>query len=152
MNKVSKNPKTEMDKPLILSYLAWGLALISMLGSLYFSDIMGLVPCLLCWYQRILMYPLVWIIPYLAVKKDQNLPMVVLPLSGFGTLMALFHYLLQMKVFPESIAPCVEGVSCVKEAFKLFGFITIPLLSFVAFLIITILMLMLKNHYSKSSN
>lgn len=125
-------------------YLAWLFALTGMTISLYFSEIMKLPPCTLCWYQRIALYPLVAIIPIGILKKDKNLPSYVLPLSIVGMLIALYHNLLYYKIIPESITPCTLGVSCTTKLIELFGFITIPLLSLTAFILITISMLIYK--------
>ncbi len=121
-----------------LWYLAWITAFLAMVGSLYFSEIAGLVPCLLCWYQRIFMYPLVIVLTVGILTKDKLLPFYVLPLSLIGAVFAFFHYLLQMGVIQEGVLPCQLGVSCSGIDFSLFSFITIPFLSLLAFLLITI--------------
>src|SRR3989344_4566821 len=118
-------------------YIAWFLSLISTLGSLYFSEIMNLPPCSLCWYQRIFMYPLVFILGIGILKKDQNISFYALPLSIAGLIIALYHNLLYYNIIPESAAPCIAGVSCTTKLIEWFGFVTIPLLSLGAFAIIT---------------
>lgn len=129
-----------MKQKLVL-YLAWTQALVAMLGSLFFSEILKYPPCVLCWYQRICIYPLVLIIPVGIINKDKNLPLYVLPLSAVGLTISLFHNLLYYKWIPDTMAPCVSGVSCTTKFIEWFGFVTIPLLAFVAFLVITICML-----------
>ncbi len=129
-----------MKQKLVL-YLAWTQALVAMLGSLFFSEILKYPPCVLCWYQRICIYPLVLIIPVGIVNKDKNLPLYVLPLSIVGLIISLFHNLLYYKWIPDTLAPCVSGVSCTTKFIEWFGFVTIPLLAFIAFLVITICML-----------
>jgi disulfide bond formation protein DsbB len=117
-------------------------AVLAMGGSLYFSEILKLAPCVLCWYQRICMYPLV---PILAVgiwKKDKNLPYFVLPLSIIGMIISIYHNLLYYKIIPESLAPCTLGVSCTTKQLEWLGFITIPLLALTAFITITALTLL----------
>jgi len=123
-----------------LAQLALLQAVVAMSGSLFFSEIMKLPPCLLCWYQRICMYPLVAILAMGIWKKDKNLPFYVLPLSIIGTVIAVYHNLLYYKIIPESLAPCTLGISCTTRQIELFGFITIPLLSLLAFLLIDVLM------------
>lgn len=125
-----------------LLQFAFLLSLISTLGSLYFSEILKLPPCLLCWYQRIFMYPLVIIFAVGIWKKDKYISFFALPLSIIGILIAAYHNLLYYKIIPESIAPCTLGVSCTTKQIEWFGFITIPLLSLLAFISITILMLL----------
>lgn len=127
-----------------LTYLAWSQAILAMLGSLYFSEIRHLVPCVLCWYQRILMYPLVILIAIGLFRGDEKqLPSYVLPFSVAGIGFALFHWLLQMGVLPDKIAPCQAGISCTTRYIEYYGFVTIPFLSLVAFSVITTLMLMI---------
>lgn len=121
-------------------YVAWIQALAAMLGSLYYSEIKNYTPCSLCWYQRILMYPLVLIIAVGILRKDKNLPFYVLPLSILGWFIALYHILLQKGILPEAIAPCTIGASCLTKYTGYFGFITIPVMSFTAFTVINICM------------
>lgn len=118
-------------------YIAWVQALVATLSSLYLSEILHWTPCILCWYQRILMYPLVLIIGVGILRKSKDLPYFVLPMSVLGILVAFYHYLLQWGIIPESAAPCALGVSCTVKYAMWFGFITIPFLSLVAFSVIT---------------
>lgn len=113
-------------------------ALLGMVGSLYFSEIAGYAPCVLCWYQRILLYPLVPVLLVGVFLKDKRAPYYGLPLSCIGLLIAVYHNLLYWKIIPERLAPCVQGVSCTMNYISWFGFITIPLLSFLAFLTISV--------------
>lgn len=122
-------------------YLVFAIALVSILGSLYFSEIRNFPPCILCWYQRIFMYPLVIISLIGILTKDVRARLYVLVLSIIGALIALYHNLLYHNILPESAAPCLNGVSCTTEYISWLGFITIPLLSLVAFIVIIILML-----------
>lgn len=121
-------------------YFALIVAIIAISSSLYSSEIAHLVPCVLCWYQRILMYPLVIIIAVGILRKDKGLPLYVLPMSIGGVGIALFHYLLQLGIIPDALGPCQLGVSCTTIYIAWFGFITIPFLSLLAFVTITILM------------
>lgn len=118
------------------------IALASMSGSLYYSEIVGLEPCLLCWYQRIVMYPLVPLSLVGLIRKDISLPRYVLPLSIIGIVIAGYHYIIQQLSTHQVsvIAPCTaDGASCSAIYISYLGFITIPLLSFVAFVMITAL-------------
>lgn len=121
-------------------YLAWIVALLATLGSLFFSEIMHLPACVLCWYQRIFMYPLALIIPIALIRKDKNLPFFVIPMVVIGSIIAVFHNLLYYKIIPESEGLCVSGISCTTKYFEWFGFVTIPLLSLLSFLLIGFLM------------
>ncbi len=94
------------------------------------------------------MYPLAVILPIGIVHKDKLLPKYVIPLSAIGGAIALYQYLLAMKIIPEALAPCQSGVSCVTQPIEWFGFVNIPLLSLVAFTVITLSMI----YYSKLKN
>lgn len=120
-------------------YIALVTAWVAMSGSLYFSEVRGYVPCTLCWYQRILMYPLAAIIAIGLLRRDRNLPYYVLPLSVYGLGMGTYHYLLEKTDLFASSAACAQGVSCTTQWINWFGFVTIPFLSMTAFLIITLM-------------
>jgi disulfide bond formation protein DsbB len=122
-------------------YLALVQAIIAVLGSLYFSNILMLPPCVLCWYQRIAMFPLFLTLIVGILTKDKNTPLFVLPPAVFGWIIALYHCLLYYKIIPDTLAPCSTGVSCTTRYVEYFGFVTIPLLSFIAFSVILTLMI-----------
>lgn len=122
-------------------YLAWLCALIATCGSLFFSEVMGYPPCVLCWYQRICMYPLVLILGAEIVKPTKNVTLFALPLTLVGVGIGFYHNLLYYEIIPESAAPCRQGISCTTEFINWFGFVTIPLLSFVTFSIIATLLI-----------
>lgn len=117
-------------------YIAWLQSIIALLGSLYFSEIDRYAPCTLCWYQRYVMYPLVVIIALGIVAKSPKLPMIVIPLSAIGLIIAGYHNLLYWNIIPTPEQVCATGVSCTTRYVEWFGFITIPLLSAAAFAII----------------
>lgn len=123
-------------------YLAFIQSIVATLSSLYYSEIKHFTPCVLCWYQRILMYPLVIIIAVGLLNKDKDLPFYVLPLSLLGWLIALYHVLLQKGILPEAVAPCAIGASCLTKYTGYFGFITIPVMSLTAFTVINICMIL----------
>lgn len=133
---------TKKISPKFFLYLALAQSIVATLGSLFFSEVMKWTPCVLCWYQRILMYPLIAIITVGIVRKDKGLPYYVLPLSILGWLIALYHNLLYYHILPESTAPCLLNVSCTTRYFVWFGFLSIPLLSFIAFSVINVAMIM----------
>lgn len=122
-----------------LMQLALLIATLSTVGSLYFSEILKLPPCILCWYQRIMMYPLVIILLIGLIKKDKYLAYLVLPFAILGVIISGYHNLLYYGLIPESITPCTQGVSCTTKQIEILGFITIPLLSLVSFTTITLL-------------
>ena len=124
----------------MLVFCAWLIASVATLGSLFVSEIMGHVPCVLCWYQRICMYPLVLILLAGLFPFDGKLVRYALPLSIAGMLLAIFHLLLVAGLIPESIKPCVQGIPCTEVQVVWFGFVTIPLLSAMSFLAISTLL------------
>lgn len=122
-----------------VGYVAFGMALIATLSGLFLSEVLHWTPCVLCWYQRILMYPLVVVIGVGVIRRGSEWPITALVLAGLGWAVALYHSLLQWGVISEALAPCVNGVSCVTRYGVWSGFITIPFLSFVAFTIIIVM-------------
>jgi disulfide bond formation protein DsbB len=130
---------TTLQRNLLL--IAWIQAIVAMVISLYFSNILGYAPCVLCWYQRIVLYPLVLIIPLGIIIKDSKVFAYVLGLSIIGYFISIYHNLLYYGIIPEPITPCSFGISCTTKFFELFGFISIPFLSFLAFSVITFSML-----------
>lgn len=118
-------------------YIAWLQAVAAMAGSLFFSEILHYPPCVLCWYQRIAMYPLVLIIAIGIAKKDKNVGLYILPLSLIGLGISIFHNLLYYNIIPEAAAPCLQGVSCTTKFIEYFGFITIPFLSMISFVVVS---------------
>ncbi|MBS4178385.1 disulfide oxidoreductase [Lederbergia citrea] len=141
--------ESKTSTPNYLLYFAWVVSVIATLGSLYFSEIKGYVPCELCWYQRIFMYPLAIILGIAAFENDTKLKKYVLPLSVFGGLISLYHYLVQKVPSFASIKPCVQGVPCNVQYINWLGFITIPFLALTAFTIISILMIVMFMKKSK---
>ena len=132
-----------------LLFAAWLVAMISTLGSLFFSEIMELPPCSLCWYQRIFMFPLpvvlfVGLMPGGGQSVDVGAVRYALPLAVIGGLIALYHLGLQSGIIPESAAPCTQGVSCTDVSLQLFGILSIPMLSLLSFSIMIGLMIALK--------
>jgi disulfide bond formation protein DsbB len=120
-------------------YIALATAWIAMMGSLYFSEVRGYVPCVLCWYQRILMYPLAGFIAIGLLCRDFRLPYYVLPFSVLGFFVSTYHYLLEKTDLFGGAAVCKQGVSCTTQWINWFGFVTIPFLALIGFLIITIM-------------
>ncbi len=119
-------------------YGAFAVALVAMLGSLYFSEIANFPPCVLCWYQRITTYPLVVIIGFAIYRKSKEILLPAFVLVSVGWVIGLYHNLLYYKILPEAAAPCLAGVSCTTKFIEWFGFVTIPLLAFGASTLILI--------------
>lgn len=121
----------------VMLYIAWTIALAATVGSLFFSEVMDLPPCALCWYQRIAIYPLVLIFATGIILKDKGVFVYSLPFCLIGLGIAVYHNLLYYNLIPASITPCTQGVSCTSRQLEVLGFITIPLMALIAFLTIT---------------
>ncbi|ARK32849.1 disulfide formation protein C [Halalkalibacter krulwichiae] len=121
-----------------IAMVAWVTSLIATLGSLYFSEVKLFEPCTLCWYQRILMYPLVIILGIGVIRKDSSAAMYSAVLSFIGFCLAGYHYAIQKISFFAETAPSCGRVPCTGQYINWFGFVTIPFLALTAFLIIFI--------------
>lgn len=126
--------------PWSLIFTAWLIAALATLGALFMSEIMGFAPCVLCWYQRIFMFPLVFVLALGLFPFDPKVVRYALPLAVVGLLVAVFHLLLTAGYIPESMTPCRQGIPCATVQIEWFGFVTIPLLSAFAFLAINALL------------
>jgi disulfide bond formation protein DsbB len=125
-------------------YAAWTIALIAMFGSLYFSQVQGLIPCTLCWYQRIVMYPLVIILAIGIFKNDHGIKDYAAPLSVIGIAVAFYQVLLQQG-WVKDIGVCSATANCAVKQAVLFNSITIPMLSLLAFIGITFFLIINKH-------
>ena len=120
-------------------HASWAIALVATLGSLYFSEVLGYLPCKLCWYQRILMYPLVLLLGIAAVRKQPFFSVYVLPMTVLGACVSTYHYIMEKTDwFPSNHFAC-GIVPCDAEYINWFGFVTIPFLALSAFVLISIL-------------
>jgi disulfide bond formation protein DsbB len=126
---------------LYLMFAAWLIATVATAGSLFMSEVMERTPCVLCWYQRIAMFPLVVILAAGMLPPDTNCTRYALPLAVTGGLIALYHCIIYLGVIPESLQPCTQGISCKDADIHLVGFVTIPQLSLLAFILLTALLL-----------
>jgi len=123
-------------------YLAWVIALIAVGGSLYFSEVLDYEPCKLCWIQRICMYPLVILLGIASYRSDKKIIPYVLPLSIIGGLFSTYHYMEEKIPALAKALPCTVGIPCNFDYLDWLGFITIPLLAFTAFVLITVLLIL----------
>ena len=119
---------------------AWFVALVAMGGSLYFSDVVGFVPCMLCWYQRIAMYPVVFVLGVGLLHRDATAWRYALPLPLVGLVISLYHVSIQFRPSLE-IVQCGTGVSCSARNLAVFGFVSIPVMAAAAFLLIAALLI-----------
>ncbi len=121
----------------VLLFLAWLITSVATAGSLFFSYVMGFAPCVLCWYQRIFLFPLVVVLARGLFPLDRAVVKYALPLAALGWLVAGYHNLLYAGIIPERLQPCTQGVSCTEEYIELFGFLSIPMLSWLGFTVVT---------------
>ncbi|MDA3915821.1 MAG: disulfide bond formation protein B [Deltaproteobacteria bacterium] len=127
-----------------LLFITWIIVTISTLGSLFFSHVMEFAPCVLCWYQRICLFPLVIILATGLFPFDKRVVKFAFLLAIAGWLTAFYHNLLYSGIIPQEMQPCSKGVSCTEKYIDLFGFLTIPMLSLLSFTTIITLLLLLK--------
>lgn len=121
--------------------LAWAVATTCTLGSLYLSEVAKFPPCILCWYQRIAMYPLVVILAVASLRRDLAVKWYVVPLALVGLGISIYHYLVER--FPDSVSfSCSADVPCSTVWVWRFHFLSIPAMAGLGFaLIITLVLL-----------
>lgn len=107
------------------------------LGSLALSEVLGLAPCELCWYQRWLLYPQILVIGAAASRLDVRFVFVALLMSLGGILVAAYHSWLQLQPAPNET--CSVTNPCSTVAFEVAG-LSIPNLSFLTFLALSVLL------------
>ena len=138
--------KTDSLKPVqtgwYLMFFAWIVVTVATLGSLFFSEVMDVPVCKLCWYQRIAMYPLVLILAVGLFPHDPKVVRIAGPMAALGWFIALFQVLLIAGIIPESAQPCVQGIPCSETHLSLLGFLNIPSLSFITFSLIGVLLIL----------
>ncbi|MDP2021156.1 MAG: disulfide bond formation protein B [Hydrogenophaga sp.] len=119
---------------------AWLVATMATASALFIGEVMMMVPCQLCWYQRIFMFPLAIVLGMACFSDDRRGAVYALPLAVGGLLMAAYHTLLVAGLIPKSWIPCSAGVSCADQKLEILNGIQIPWLSLVAFFTITLLL------------
>lgn len=123
---------------------AWILAVVATSGSLYLSEGVGFVPCSLCWYQRIAMYPLVLVLGAGIVRGDVGVWRYALPLPVIGLAISTYHVVVQHRPTLD-LVPCGSGPPCSGRYVAVFGFVTIPVMAGAAFLLISMLLLTIRS-------
>ena len=127
-------------------WIGFALTLVASVFTLYYSDILGLSPCDLCWWQRICLFPQVVLFAIALWKRDASVALYSIALSIIGLGFAAYHHLLQ--VLPSGTLPCpAQGVSCAQRFVFEFGFVTLPLMAVAVFALIGVLMFV----YSRSN-
>ena len=120
-------------------WLAALVALVSMTGSLYLSEVAGFEPCSLCWYQRIAMYPLVLILGIAAVRGDAGVRRYAGPVAAIGAAISVWH--IGVERLPGlPTGSCSLSAPCDLIWVERFGFVTIPVMALAGFLAILTLL------------
>lgn len=109
-------------------------------GSLWYSEVAGFVPCELCWFQRIAMYPLALVLPMAALRRDLAIRPYARALAGIGLLVSLWHVALQRLPSLSTATTCSADAPCTARWVDVFGFMTIPTMAACGFLAIVVLM------------
>jgi disulfide bond formation protein DsbB len=120
-----------------LSKIAFLISIISVTTSIYFSEVLGYLPCSLCWWQRVCMYPLSIILGLGIIRKDRNSIYYALPLAILGVLVAFYQNLVYYGLVIHKAISCTPGISCADKTLTFFGFLSIPLMSLISFIVIT---------------
>ena len=110
----------------------------SMLGSLYFSEIAHFVPCRMCWFQRIPMYPITLIALVGLIRKDRSARWYFVPLAVIGAGISTYHYLIEWGVLADSEACGLFGPACADVWFREWGFVSLALMALVGFVSIIV--------------
>ncbi len=130
MTETDRQTLSRDDLPLMIAFL---IALAATLGALFIGEVLGQTPCVLCWYQRIAMFPLAVILGVGLVRNDPAVRAYALPLALAGLAVAVWHSGLYAGVIPKAVAPCTKnGPSCTDAGMLILGF-PIPYLSLLSF-------------------
>jgi disulfide bond formation protein DsbB len=130
--------------PLQWLYLltAWLVATVATASALFIGEVMLMMPCQLCWYQRICMFPLAIMLGMACYSDDRRGAVYALPLALLGAAIALYHTLLVAELIPKAWIPCSAGVSCADQKLEILNGIPIPWLSLAAFVAIAALLVL----------
>ncbi len=130
-----------MRRPWTLLLLAWLVATTATLSALFLGEVMGMTPCVLCWYQRIFMFPLAIVLGIAAYLDDRRGAIYALWLSFGGLAIAAYHTLLVAGLIPKAWVPCSAGVSCADQKLEILNGVQIPWLSLAAFMALALLLI-----------
>jgi len=120
-------------------WIAWLVALVATTGSLIYSEVVHFIPCKLCWYQRIAMYPMSIILLVAAIRREAVVKFYALPLSILGFLISVYHYLIQVNPSLQG-GSCDPANPCSARWVEVFGFVSIPFMAGAGFILITVLL------------
>lgn len=112
---------------------------VSTLGSLYFSEVADYVPCRLCWFQRIAMYPIALVALVALVRRDRGARWYLVPMAAIGASISTYHYLIERGVLSDSASCTLFGPSCADVWFEEFGFVTLAFMALAGFVAVIVL-------------
>jgi disulfide bond formation protein DsbB len=116
-------------------WIAFAVAAVATMGSLYYSEVAHFTPCRLCWYQRSAMYPLAPILGVAAFLRERRVKFVAIPVAALGACVSIYHY--QLEMFPDqSHGFCSVDVPCTVRWFEVFGFVSLAFMALTGFLAI----------------
>ena len=122
---------------MLLSFI---IVLGAFVGSLFYSEIAGFPPCSLCWYQRIFIYPQIILLAGALIWRDRTIARYLLPLSIIGGIIALYNSYIQYG--GSALISCgtdPSAINCSQRLVFEFGYITLPLMSLTAFVLLILL-------------
>jgi disulfide bond formation protein DsbB len=120
--------------------LAWIVAIVATTGSLYYSEHAGFAPCTLCWYQRIVMYPLVLVLGVAWLRRDGKAWITALPFVVLGAPLSLYHWLVERVPSIAASSSCSLEAPCATPWFEKLGFVTLAWMAMSSFLLIGVLL------------
>lgn len=120
--------------------LAWIVAAATTAGSLYYSEVQGYVPCELCWYQRICMYPFAVILGIAAFRRAPSVRIYAIPVLAIGAVIAAYHSWIQAYPPSNGTSFCSATASCTERYVWEFGFVSLPFMALSAFVVMIALL------------
>lgn len=131
-----------MTRPWAWLLAAWLVSVVATAGALFLGEVMGMAPCVLCWYQRIAMFPLALILGLACYADDRRGAVYALPLALAGVALAAYHCLLVAGYIPQGWVACSAGVSCANQQLDILNGIQIPWLSLAAFVAVAVCLIL----------
>ena len=119
--------------------LTLAVGVVSTFGSLYFSEVADYVPCRLCWFQRIAMYPIALVALVALVRRDRGARWYLVPMAAIGAAISTYHYLIERGVVADSESCALFGPSCADVWFTEFGFVTLAFMALAGFAAVVVL-------------
>ena len=120
-------------------WLAWVVALVATVGSLMYSELFHYVPCRLCWFQRIAMYPLAIVLLVGAIRREVAVKFYAIPIALIGLVISVYHNVLQFYPSLEGTS-CDPLVPCSARSIEMFGFMDLPFMAGAGFIVIAVLL------------